>query len=138
MCKTITQKVKFRASPEQVYQFLADSKLHTKITGERAEISCKIGGQFSTRNGCVSGINVDLVPGKRVVQAWRTEAFPEGIFSMVTVQLIQTNDGGTELKLTHRGVPKHLIPDIEREWREIYWSGIRQQVLREGKNLNGA
>jgi hypothetical protein len=36
-----------------------------------------------------------------------------------------TNGGGTELVLTHRGVPKDLIPDTERTWREQYWVRIK-------------
>lgn len=125
MCKTIKHKVKFRASPDQVYRFLTDNKKHTLMTGEKAEISQKVGGKFSVRAGFVNGINVDMVPGKHLVQAWRNKNFPEGIFSMAAFQLTKTAHGGTELVLTHRGVPKQLIPDVERDWREIYWEGIR-------------
>lgn len=132
MCKTIKQKVKFRASPDQVFRWLADSKQHTKLTGQKAKIPRKLGGAFSTRGGYVHGILVDLVPGERLVQAWRTKDFPVGVFSMASLQLSRTKDGGTALELTHRGVPKHLIPEIERDWRESYWERIRQ-VARSRK-----
>jgi uncharacterized protein YndB with AHSA1/START domain len=128
MCKTIKQKVTFRASPDRIYELLADSRQHAALTGQRAEISRKIGGPFSTRAGRVRGINVDLVPGERLVQAWRRRDFPVGIFSMATFQLSRTKSGGTELVLIHRGVPKELIPDIERDWRETYWDRIRKLV----------
>ncbi|MGE0173995.1 MAG: SRPBCC domain-containing protein [Oligoflexales bacterium] len=128
MCKTIKQKVKFRLSPERVYQLLTDSKLHTALTGQKAVINRHIGGKFSTCAGHVTGINVDLVPGKRVVQAWRTKDFPVGIFSMATFLLSPTRDGGTDLTLIHRGVPKELIPEIETDWRQSYWGKIRALV----------
>ena len=128
MCKTIKQKVKFRASPDRIYQLLADSKLHAALTGQKAEISRKVGGPFSTRGGHVTGINVDLVPGERLVQAWRTKDFPVGIFSMATFQLSRAKNGATELVLTHRGVPKNLIPKIEKDWRKSYWERIRRLV----------
>lgn len=128
MCKTIKQRVKFRLDPEQVYRLLADSKAHAALTGQKAEISRKVGGAFSTRGGRVSGINVDLVPGQRLVQAWRRKDFPAGIFSMATFELSRGKNGGTELVLTHRGVPKNLIPEIERDWRESYWEKIREKV----------
>ncbi|HMC23524.1 MAG TPA: hypothetical protein VKL19_16830 [Thermoanaerobaculia bacterium] len=35
-------------------------------------------------------------------------------------QFTPTPDGGTELLLTHRGVPKDLIPETEQTWREQY------------------
>jgi uncharacterized protein YndB with AHSA1/START domain len=126
LCKTIKQKVKFHASPEQIYKLLTDSKQHASLTGGSAQISRKIGGPFSIRDGLVSGIIVDLLPGERLVQAWRTRAFPIGIFSMAAFELSRTKNGGTELVLTHRGVPKSLIPKIEKEWRKFYWERIRK------------
>ena len=109
MCKTIKQRVKFKASPDTVYNLLADSRKHAAVTGKAANISRK----------------VDLVPGRRIVQAWRHRKFPEGIFSMAAVTLTPTPDGGTELVLTHRGVPKHLLDETERAWRDQYWSKIK-------------
>src|SRR4249920_2487657 len=130
MCKTIKQKVKFRASAKVVYQLLADSKLHSTFSGLKANISRKVGGAFSAYSGYITGINVDLHPGKRIVQAWRAKDFPVGIFSMATFNLAETRDGGTELVLTHRGVPKDLIPGIEKGWREFYWEKMKQYLAR--------
>lgn len=125
MCKTIKQKCKFPLTPDRVYQLLADSRLHTKLTGQKANIGQKVGSRFSTLGGHVTGINVDLAPGKRLVQAWRTKEFPVGIFSMATIQLTRAQDGGTQLILTHRGVPKDLIPTVEKHWKKLYWKRIR-------------
>lgn len=132
MCKTIKQRVRFKAAPAAVYALLADSRKHTAVTGSKATISRKIGGTFSALGNEVSGVNVDLVPGRRIVQAWRHRRFPEGIYSMAAVTLTPTPGGGTELVLTHRGVPKDLIPETERAWRERYWSGIRAYLARVG------
>jgi len=125
MCKTIKQRVKFKADPATVYDLLADSRKHSAITGRRAVISTKIGGTFSIGESEVTGINVDLVPGQRIVQAWRHRRFPEGIFSMAALTLRPTPDGGTELVLVHRGVPKELIPETEQAWRDRYWRGMK-------------
>jgi uncharacterized protein YndB with AHSA1/START domain len=130
MCKTIKQRVKFNAPPETVYDLLADSKKHSVVTGRKATISRKIGGAFSVCGNDVSGVNVDLVPGRRIVQAWRHRRFPKGIFSMAAVTLTPTTDGGTELVLTHRGVPKDLIPETELAWRERYWSRIKAYLAQ--------
>ena len=87
MCKTIKQRVKFKAPPATVYDLLADSGKHTAVTGRKATISREVGGTFSASGNDVSGVNVDLVPGRRIVQAWRHRRFPEGIFSMAAVTL---------------------------------------------------
>jgi uncharacterized protein YndB with AHSA1/START domain len=94
MCKTIKQRVKFKASPDVVYDLLADSRKHTEVTGRKATISRNVGGTFSASEDEVSGVNVDLVPARRIVQAWRHRRFPEGIFSMAAVVLTPTPDGG--------------------------------------------
>ena len=125
MCKTIKQKVRFKADPADVYELLADSRKHAAVTGKPATISRKIGGPFSAGVNKSTGVVVDLVPGKRIVQAWRNDRFPEGIFSMATFALTPVGDGVTELVLTHRGVPKHLIPDTEQSWRDQYWTPMK-------------
>ncbi len=130
MCKTIKQRVRFKAAPAAVYALLADSKKHTAVTGKKATISTKIGGEFSARADDVTGINVDLVPARRIVQAWRHRSFPEGIYSMAAVTLTPTPGGGTELVLTHRGVPKALIPETEQAWRDVYWQPMKAYLER--------
>ena len=76
MCKTIKQKVRLKASPDTVYETLVNSQRRSALTGSEALISPNVGGPFSTDDGRVTGVNVDLVPGTRLVQAWRRDDFP--------------------------------------------------------------
>lgn len=82
-------------------------------------------------NGRVTGISVDLQPGQRIVLAWRRLDFPAGVFSMVTLNLASKREGVTELVLIHRGVPKDLIPDVEKQWRQLYWEKIKAVLAAE-------
>jgi len=127
MCKTIKHKVRFKIPPEMIYDLLADSRKRTEVTGRKAVMSDKVGGKFSTDAGEVTGVNVDLVPGRRLVQAWRRKDFPEGIYSMAAITLASTPSGGTELVLTHRGVPKHLLDQIEDYWRNVCWTPMKKR-----------
>jgi uncharacterized protein YndB with AHSA1/START domain len=127
MCKTIKHKVRFKTPPETIYELLADSRKRTEVTGLEARMSDEVGGKFSTDAGKVTGVNVDLVPGRRLVQAWRREDFPEGIYSMAAITLAPTPGGGTELVLTHRGVPKPLLDQVEDYWRLVYWAPMKQR-----------
>lgn len=131
MCKTIKQKVRFKTEPKEIYKAFADSATRGKFTGKKAVISKSIGGKFSAEGGSVSGLNVDLKAHKRIVQAWRNRKFPEGIFSLAAITLEPTKTG-TELILTHRGVPKALIPEVEKYWRDFY-SRIRASISRASK-----
>lgn len=131
MCKTIKQKVTFKASPEVIYDLLTESKKYTAVTGKKAVIGKKAGDSFSVYGGQATGLIVDLVRGQRIVQAWRGHSFPEGIFSMATFNLKPNSSGGTELILTHRGVPKEMIPSIEQGWRKYNWDPIKKYLVRK-------
>jgi activator of HSP90 ATPase len=92
---------------------------------DQGNLQERVGSPFSV-HGTVKGIMVDFLRGKRIVQAWRDKRFPTGIFSMATINLTPTKRGGTELVLTHRGVPKDLIPSIETHWRKKSWEKIKK------------
>ncbi|QDK43941.1 hypothetical protein DOM22_01555 [Bdellovibrio sp. ZAP7] len=124
MCKTIKQKVHFKAVPEVIYSLLTDSKKYAALTGKKANIGKKAGASFSVYGGQATGIIVELVRNKRIVQAWQGHSFPDGIFSMATFNL-KPSKTGTELVLIHRGVPKEMIPAIENGWRKYNWDPIK-------------
>jgi uncharacterized protein YndB with AHSA1/START domain len=69
--KTLKQTITFKASPRQVYDMIMDSKKHQLLSGEKAEISQRVGGKFTAWGSHLSGINLVLKPGKKIVQAWR-------------------------------------------------------------------
>src|SRR5262249_10210959 len=45
--KTLQQTITFKASPQEVYDMLMDSKRHRSLSGETAKISKKVGGKFT-------------------------------------------------------------------------------------------
>ena len=131
MCKTLKLTARFAAPPEAVYELLADAALRSAVTGRDATISPVIGGAFETDGGAVRGINVDLVPGKRLVQAWRHADFPDGVYSMASFVFTPTANGGTEVVLTHRGVPKALLDRTEAAWRDDHFAPMRAWLSRK-------
>src|SRR6516162_11488471 len=101
---TIRQTVTFNASPEAVYEVLMDSQKHESLSGEKANISREIGGAFNAWGEHISGFNLVLKPGERIVQAWRAKDWWPDHYSIVTFDLSEA-DGGTELHFTQIGVP---------------------------------
>src|SRR5258706_15366814 len=90
----IHQEVTLPASPERVYAVLTDGKLFTEATGGRAaEIGDKEGAAFSLFGGAIQGRAVELVPGERVVQAWRPQPWPAGHYSLVRFSLARDGKG---------------------------------------------
>src|SRR3974377_1027779 len=69
--KTLRQTVEFTASPKQVYEMLMDSRKHRSLSGMPAKISRRSGVKFIAWGTHISGFNLALLPGRKIVQAWR-------------------------------------------------------------------
>jgi uncharacterized protein YndB with AHSA1/START domain len=64
----IRQEISLVAAPERVYQLLTDSAEFAAATERPAEIAVTEGGAFSIFGGYIQGRQIELVPGKRIVQ----------------------------------------------------------------------
>ena len=125
MPKTIRQSVTIPAAPEEVYEALMDSKKHAGFTGTPARISRKIGGTFSAYNGYCSGMNVELVKHRKIVQMWRGSDWPEGHYSRATFALKKTK-AGTQLTFTQTRVPDEHCNAVKQGWIEFYWEPLKK------------
>jgi activator of HSP90 ATPase len=125
--KTIRQSVTFKASVDTVYEALLDSKKHAKFTGSVVKMSREIGGKFSVYGGDIQGVNLELVPGQRIVQSWRYSDWPEGHYSKATFSLTGV-PGGTQLIFTQIGVPEQFYDDIKQGWHDYYWKPMKEML----------
>jgi uncharacterized protein YndB with AHSA1/START domain len=93
------------ATPDEIFSAWLDSKAHTAMTGAPAKASAKIGGKFTAWDGYAYGENLELVPGEKIVQSWRSSDFADNeADSRLTVSL-KAVAGGTRVSLTHSGIP---------------------------------
>jgi activator of HSP90 ATPase len=122
--KTIKQSVTFKALPHEIYEMLMDSKLHSRFSGAKANISRKVGGKFTAYDKWIEGKNLELVKDKKIVQAWRGVDWPAKHWSTVTYKLSKLGKG-TRLNFTHAGVPIDKAKDIEDGWKEHYWNKMK-------------
>ncbi|MGD1118051.1 MAG: SRPBCC family protein [Dehalococcoidales bacterium] len=125
--RTIKQSVTIKASPHDVYEALMDAKKHAKFTGGKATVSREVGGKFSVFDAYAKGVNVELVPDKKIVQSWRAEDWPEGIYSQVTFSF-KAAEGGTKLTFTQTGVPEEFADDIAQGWKDYYWGPMKEML----------
>jgi activator of HSP90 ATPase len=125
--KTIRQSVTFKASSAEVYEMLIDSKKHAKFTGSVVQMSRDLGGKFSVYGGDIQGVNLELVPGQRIVQSWRYSDWPEGHYSKATFSLKEVS-GGTRLTFTRVGIPEEFYDDIKQGWRDYYWAPMKKML----------
>ena len=68
---SIHQEITFDAPPSRVYKTLIDAGEFARFTGVPADISPEEGGAFICFGTFILGRNIELIPDKRIVQAWR-------------------------------------------------------------------
>src|SRR3984885_6441141 len=90
---SLHEEIELKAAPQRIYEVLLDAKQFAAFTGMPAEIDAKPGGAFSMFGGQIVGRNVELVPGQRIVQAWRPTHWDPGIYSIAAF-VFQPKAGG--------------------------------------------
>jgi activator of HSP90 ATPase len=124
---TIHQEVEYGAAPGRIYGVLLDSGKFSACTGLAAVISPDEGGAFSMFGGIIVGRNVELVPDKRIVQAWRPAYWKPGVYSLVKFELVPKG-AGTTVVLDHTGFPRGLYGGLSSGWGERYWDPLRKYL----------
>jgi activator of HSP90 ATPase len=131
---TIRQKVLIHnATPVQVYRAYLSSKEHTEFTGSKASISARKGAKFTAWDGYISGKNVSLVKGKKIVQQWQTTEWPKGYGPSTLEITLEKKGNGTELELIQTRVPKSQAPDYEQGWKDSYWNPMKDYFAKSVK-----
>jgi activator of HSP90 ATPase len=134
--ESIHQEPAFKASPARIYaaltvtaQFDKVSKLSAAMQSGMApatkptQIDPAPGGAFSLFGGYVTGRNIELVPNKRIVQAWRPMTWAPGIFSIAKFELA-SDDSGTKIIFDHTGFPSGTGQHLAEGWHENYWNPL--------------
>src|SRR5262249_46961097 len=81
------------AAAQDIYDAWLSSSGHERITGgQPAQISAQEGAAFTVWNGYITGRNLQLEPGRRIVQSWRTTK-------------ITTNDPASQIEVLLQPAP---------------------------------
>jgi activator of HSP90 ATPase len=120
----IHQEIPFKASPEKIYAALTSGTEFSKFTGAPAEVTAVEGQPISLFGGQITGRNIELIPDKSLVQAWRVGAWPSGVYSIVRITLERESDQ-TKLTLDHAGFPDGAAEHLESGWHKMYWEPLR-------------
>jgi activator of HSP90 ATPase len=134
--ESIHQEPVFKASPARVYEALTNTAQFDKVSKLSAamqsgmapatkptQIDPAPGGAFSLFGGYVTGRNIELVPNKRIVQAWRPMTWAPGIYSIAKFELA-SDDSGTKIIFDHTGFPPGTGQHLAEGWHENYWNPL--------------
>ena len=103
-----------------IYNAWLNGKEHGAMTGGKATASTKIGGKYTAGDGYISGKNLDLIPGKRILQSWRSTEFSDtdpDSFLLVKMEPVGSN---TKLILIHFEIPDGQGASYKKGWLDFY------------------
>src|SRR5579871_6610903 len=109
------------ASARDIYDAWLDSVAHSRMTGGQATASADLGAAFVAWDGYITGRNLELTPGERIVQAWRTTKFPEDHEDSIITLTFEERDGGTLVTLSHSNVPEGHLGYEQGGWQKSYF-----------------
>ena len=133
---SIHQDALIEATALEVYRYLTDGETFAAATGMAARVEPIEGSAFSLFEGRIEGRQVELVPGRLVVQAWRfgaahPDVWAPGVYSVVRFTLTEEGER-TRFVVDHDAVPsewqEHLetgYPVFYAEPMARYFAGLR-------------
>jgi activator of HSP90 ATPase len=121
---SLHQEIALKTTPARIYSVLLESKQFAAFSHEPADIHAEPGGAFSMFGARILGRNVELVPNRRIVQAWRSAGWDPGTYSIVRFDL---KEQGTQTRvvLDHTGFPVGAYDSLFAGWKSHYWDPLQ-------------
>ncbi|HXD55521.1 MAG TPA: SRPBCC domain-containing protein [Solirubrobacteraceae bacterium] len=118
----------YDATPQEVFELLTSGEQFKAMTGMPAEITDRPGEAFSLFGGRIEGRQVELLPGERIVQAWRfgsehDSPWDPGLYSILRFGL-SPDGSGTRLTIDHDGIPEEWLEHLEAGYPQFYLEPI--------------
>jgi activator of HSP90 ATPase len=131
--EAIHQEIAFKAPRRRVYAVLTNAHEFQQVVALGgaaqsgkvkqtivAQIGREAGAPFSIFGGFVSGRNIEMIPDTRLVQAWRPQDWPPGVYSIVKFELVERG-AETLLEFDHTGFPAGQADSLASGWKLNYW-----------------
>ena len=118
--------------PQAIYDSWLDGDAHAAMTGgHAARISSEPGAGFVVWDNYITGRNLTLDPGRRIVQAWRTTKFAASDPDSQIEIVLEPVAGGTRVTVHHSNVPDGHTSYRDGGWQNAYFE--RSEERRVGK-----
>ncbi|EDQ89667.1 uncharacterized protein MONBRDRAFT_32329 [Monosiga brevicollis MX1] len=126
-CKSFSIRDTIPLPAQLIFETLMNEDRVSAYTQSQCKVDSRIGGSFTMFNGSVKGVIKDLVPYRRVHQAWRFESWPEGHYSDVVIDLSEA-EGKTSLSIQHSEVPESDIERTQDGWRRLQLEPLKAML----------
>ncbi len=136
MAKTILQKVVFKnTTAETLYNLYMEAKQHSAVIGGPVKIQNKEGIAFTAYDDYISGKNLQLIPGKLIVQSWWASDWDAQETISTFILLFEQKGKDAIVHMTHANVPDQHYKGIKDGWDDYYWKPWKEflKKLKEKK-----
>jgi len=89
-------------------------------------IDPKNGGNFTAWDGYIQGKNLELVPGRKIVQSWRTSEFPSRSPDSRIEILLEGTKSGTKITIAHTNIPDGQGEGYRQGWLDYYFKPMKE------------
>ena len=131
MRNVIYKTVVLKASAEALFDMYLDPQLHQAITGAPAAIGAEAGDQFQAFDGALSGVMLQVVKPRLIVQTWRSPAFGADEPDSILFLSFHPQGEHGRIDLVHLDVPEQDYEDVKKGWREKYFEPWREFLANE-------
>jgi activator of HSP90 ATPase len=122
----------FLAAPrERVFAMLTDPVEHGRLTSSTCTGDVAEGQAFTAGDGYISGEYELVEADKKVVASWSTTEWPKGHAPSKVEFVLEDAPHGTELVLTHSGLPPKQAEVYRQGWVDNYWTPMRAAFGQE-------
>jgi hypothetical protein len=125
MKPNILQSVRFRTTPQALFDLYLHSSKHSRSTGAPARISRKIGGKFNAFRGKLEGKNLFLVRDQQIVQLWRASHGKKEDWSILVLNFSPVA-GGAQIDLVRIGAPSYDQKRRARRMVEVLLASLEE------------
>jgi activator of HSP90 ATPase len=128
---TIVQHVFLAAPRERVFAMLTDPVEHGRLTSSTCSGDVTEGQAFTAGDGYITGEYELIEADKKVVASWSTTEWPRGHAASKIEFVLEEAPNGTELVLTHSGLPPSQAEQYRQGWVDNYWTPMRAAFGQE-------
>lgn len=113
------------ADPEEVFAALTNPFQIELWSGYPADMKPEAGYVFSLWEGDITGVNLEVVTNKRLVQEWFFGEQDEQSIVRIT---LKKAGGRTLLDLNHTNIPEDVYEEITEGWRDYYLGSVKSML----------
>jgi uncharacterized protein YndB with AHSA1/START domain len=131
MPHTVSLAVDLPASPARLYAMYLNPKIHAAFTGAPVKIAACAGSVFEAFSGALTGKILQVVPGRLIVQSWRSSEFGKRDLDSTLILAFSAIGRAGRIELTHVNVAERDFSGVSEGWAKYYFVPWRAYLERQ-------